>query len=84
MELLASQAIQNQWNEKQEELDIEWNEKREEMEVEWNEKCEAMEIEYKEALENQASIQMSMIAHETENIRQAFKTCVSAPTHIHC
>jgi hypothetical protein len=72
MEQLASQAIQSQWEEKREEMDIAWHERREELELEWNEKREAMELEYKESLEDQTGIQASLVAHETEQIRREF------------
>jgi hypothetical protein len=63
LELMAAQAINNQWQEKREEFEIEWDEKR-----------EAMEAEYKETIEAQTSLQTSLVAYETENIREQFKT----------
>jgi hypothetical protein len=63
MDLMAAQAINNQWQEKREEFEIEWDKKR-----------AAMEAEYRETIEEQTSLQTSLVAYETENIREQFKT----------
>jgi hypothetical protein len=86
-DILAAEAIENQWNERNEEMENEWQaqwndrneemerewtKKRETMENEWKHKCEAMELQYKETLERQTNIQVNLVAHETERAKQEF------------
>jgi hypothetical protein len=72
MTQLASQAIQNQWEQTREEMDNEWNSRRKELEINWNEKRATMEQAYKDTLNDQTSIHVSIVAHETEQIRKEF------------
>jgi hypothetical protein len=69
----VAQAIQNQRNERGKEMEIEWEEKQTGFEKDWSRKRKAVEHKHQESLEEQASMQVSLIPHKTENARRILK-----------
>jgi hypothetical protein len=68
---LAAQAIQNQLEKKGAEIETVWKKKRMNMEKNWNQKCQAIERQHRETMNEQASIQISLVTHKTTiNARQ--------------
>jgi hypothetical protein len=79
-ENLAAEAVQEQLNERSADMEAEWEEKevawkerRTNMERNWNHVRQAIERESRGALEEQGSIQVSLITHETDNARKEFQ-----------
>ena len=69
-EMHAAIAIQNQMEERGAEMEIEWEAKRNRTDIEWDLKRKAMEQQCKETIEEQASLQVSIIEYETESARK--------------
>jgi hypothetical protein len=79
-ENLAAEAVQQQLNERSADMEAEWEEKevawkerRTNMERNWNHERQAIERDSREALEEQGSIQVSLMTHETDNTRKEFQ-----------
>ena len=72
-EMHAAIAVQNQLDERGAEMQIKWEEKRNRTDIQWDLKRKAIEQQCKEAIEEQASLQVSIIEHETDNAREECK-----------
>ena len=71
--MYAAIPVQNQLDERGAEMQIKWEEKRNRTDIQWDLKRKAIEQQCKETIEEQASLQVSLIEHETDNAREECK-----------